>query len=244
MKRQGWVMAAVSAAVLAMVTVSTDAALQYARDGLELFMQVVLPAQLPFLLCASLLMESGLVHRVSAILEGVTRKVFRAPGAAAFAALMGAVTGYPAGARITAELYAQGGDAQDVFRCAALSSASGPAYLLGAVGAGMLGAPAAGWLIALSHWGSVLLSVILLPRQGGAGAEQLPPAPPQRPFGAVLGQAMSRAMETFWTVGGFIMLFAVLTGLLTDWGVVGALARPLGWLFRLVGIDAALAPWP
>lgn len=235
-------MAAAAGLTLILVAISPDAALARSKDGLELFLQVVLPAQLPFLLCATLLMESGIVHRLSRILEGVTRRLLKAPGNAAFAALMGAMTGYPAGARITADLYPDGGLPDDIFRCAILSSTSGPAYMIGAVGAGMLAAPAAGWLIALSHWGSVLLSSVLLPRaKNTASAEPVAEGPPPRSWGAALGDAVRRGMETFWTVGGFIMLFSVITGLMEYYGVLQALSRPVSWLMRLVGIDTSLA---
>lgn len=243
MTKRGWIMAATATLALVLVALSPDAALERAGQGLTLFLQVILPAQLPFLLCATLFMESGLVYRLGRGLEPVTRRLFKAPGQSAFAFLMGAITGYPAGARVTADLFPNGGDSNDVLRCGFLSSVSGPAYMLGAVGAGLLGAPVAGWLIALSHWGAVLLISALLPR-GKAGSPPPAPATPPpgpRPWGEALGDAVRRGIETFWTVGGFIMMFSVVTGLLEHYGVLGALSGPLSWLLNALGVEGALA---
>ena len=73
-------------------------------EGLKLWLEVVLPALLPFMVMARLLMEWGVVQFIGALLEPVMRPLFRIPGASAFAVALGLASGYPMGAKITAEL--------------------------------------------------------------------------------------------------------------------------------------------
>ena len=65
----------------------------------------MVPALFPFLAVSSLLVSLGFGEWVSPHLAGVMGPLFRLPGQASSALLLGLVGGYPIGAKTAADLY-------------------------------------------------------------------------------------------------------------------------------------------
>ena len=216
--------------------------LQAAREGFALFTGSVLPSLLPFFAAASLFVALGGAHWVGRILEPVMRHVFHCPGIAGYVLVMSFLSGYPMGARLTADLYAQGQISKaDARRMTILCSTSGPVFITGAVGAGMLGNSRAGLLILLAHYAAVLITGFLW--RGGKLSQ--PPArvsiPQPLPFGESLGKAVKSAVESIFTICGFVVLFAVIIAQLTQTGVIALLAQGLSPVLQLLQLPPDLA---
>ena len=119
-------------------------ALYSARKGISLWMKDVLPALLPFFICANFLQNIGVIRLLK---SGV------------FPFAMSVLSGYPMGAKIIGDLRRQGEISQDeACRLLSFCSTSGPAFMIGAVGAGMLGSGAIGMTIACAHYLGALLN--------------------------------------------------------------------------------------
>ena len=100
-----------SAAIALVLTVSI---IRYPKDafdasvyGLKLWLEIVLPALLPFFAMADIMMGLGVVHFIGVLLEPIMKTVFKIPGVGAFAVAMGLASGYPIGAKITGRLRRQ-----------------------------------------------------------------------------------------------------------------------------------------
>lgn len=119
-------------------------ALDSARKGISLWLTNVLPALLPFFICANFLQNLGIMKCFS-------------PGMLPFT--MSVLSGYPMGAKIIGDMKRAGdigtGEAK---RLISFCSTSGPAFMVGAVGAGMLGSGLAGGIIAVSHYAGALIN--------------------------------------------------------------------------------------
>jgi hypothetical protein len=170
---------------MAGILAAPGVALSSAREGLDLFMTIVLPTLLPFFIFSRLLLETPVAEDAGRLLEPVMRPLFGCPGPTAFAMTVSFLSGYPAGSRIVAALYEQGRLRNDELRRAAcLCSTSGPIFMLGAVGVGMFGSERIGWLILLSHYQAVILTGILTgglrPREPPEKAFRSTAAPPAR----------------------------------------------------------------
>jgi len=129
-------------ACLSMVVFPSIAFLS-AQKGISLWAGSVLPALLPFFICANFMNEMG---------------VTRVLNPAAFAFSMSVLSGYPMGAKIIGDLRRNEyiGE-REAKRMLSFCSTSGPAFMLGAVGTGMLRNPMLGMIIAISHYlGAVL----------------------------------------------------------------------------------------
>ena len=75
-----------------------------AVNGLDTWWKIVFPALLPFFIIAEMLMGLGVVHFLGVLLEPLMKPLFKVPGVGAFALAMGLASGYPIGAKITAQL--------------------------------------------------------------------------------------------------------------------------------------------
>jgi len=115
-----------------------------AQKGIALWANTVLPALLPFFICANFMNHMG---------------VTRVLNPSAFAFSMSVISGYPMGAKIIGDLRRDETISEnEAKRMLSFCSTSGPAFMLGAVGVGMLGSPLLGMVIAVSHYLGALLN--------------------------------------------------------------------------------------
>lgn len=125
-----------------------DAALLSAQKGIAVWAGSVLPALLPFFICAGFMNVAG----VSSFLPGGLYVFF-----------MSVFSGYPMGARIIGDMRRSGEiTLRQAERMIPLGSTTGPAFIFGAVGAGMLSSVKAGTVIAEAHYGAALITAFLV----------------------------------------------------------------------------------
>ncbi|MDR2903467.1 MAG: sporulation integral membrane protein YlbJ, partial [Clostridiales bacterium] len=220
------------------------------RGGLDLWFSNVLPSLLPFLIGTSLLSAAGFVHFLGVLLEPVMMPLFRVPGAGGFAFAAGLLSGYPMGARVTAQLNENGDlTVSESERLLSFVNNAGPLFMIGAVGAGMFMDASAGYFILAVHYTAAIATGLLFrfykyekkpPRVPGGSKQLFRKAframrsanlKDSRSFGAKLGESVSGAMETLLMVGGFIILFCVLVEIfrqVNGFGLLSAVIAPLG----------------
>ncbi|MEL7657069.1 MAG: hypothetical protein AAGU75_14325, partial [Bacillota bacterium] len=134
-------------------------ALNAAQKGISLWASSVLPALLPFFICANFMTGLGLPAYIGRIFEKPFQKLFGAPGISAFVFSVSITSGYPMGAKLIGDFGKSNTITKnEAKRMLAFCSTSGPLFMLGAVGAGMLSSSAAGAVIALSHYFGALLN--------------------------------------------------------------------------------------
>ncbi len=148
--------------ILFCMVLSSSFYLQTTLDGLSAWAFNVLPSLLPFVFFTKVLSSFGLIEKFASIVKKPIKKLFNTPSISAYAFLSSIISGYPVGAKVTADLY-QSGKISRTDACKMLSfcSTSGPMFIIGAVGAGMFGNVTAGYIILLSHILSAFLNGIL-----------------------------------------------------------------------------------
>lgn len=244
MNWKGWLLAIATALLMLGLALQPVVALTSAREGLTLFLTVVLPSLLPFMVCAQLFIESGVASAAGRMLNRLMRPLFACPGESAFALTAGLLAGYPTGARLALDLYEQGlVSKEDAARTGLLASSCGPVFMLGAVGAGLLQNPAAGWLIFISHVAAVVLTGVLFSIGGNRSTGEIrqPVAGEGRPVMEAFGEAIKKTVITLWTVGGYIVLFSVLTALLRHYSLLAPVAAVFAPVLKLLGLEQGLA---
>jgi len=218
MKVKGVLLIAVVAVLNVLIIVHPSVALDAAGRGLMLWFHSFLPGVLPFVIGANVLMALGAVGLLGRFLSPVMRGVFRLPGSGGFAVAMGLVSGYPIGAKIVCEMRTGGVlNKNEAQRLLGFVNNAGPLFILGAVAVGMFGSAQLGYLLLVGHYtGAVALGLLLRIFAGKRGRET--PVKPvfavNQPFGQILGVAVKNAMETMVLVGGFIVLFSVISALI------------------------------
>ncbi|UVI31405.1 sporulation integral membrane protein YlbJ [Paenibacillus spongiae] len=244
------------------------AALHASVRGLSIWWQVLFPALFPFFVISELLLGFGIVHFFGTLLDPLMRPLFRLPGIGGFVVTMGYASGYPVGARLTAQLWEQRLITRaEGERLVAITTTSDPIFLIGAVSVGFFNNAALAPLLAAAHYGGGLIIGLLMRFHDRKGPESSPPpAPAQsgtgrrptrlkqaivamhqarlldgRAVGTLLQEAVQAALRLMIVVGGLVVFFSVVMELLTMVGVIGMIAE----LFRIVmstfGMPASLS---
>ncbi|MCL2532284.1 MAG: hypothetical protein FWE40_09075 [Oscillospiraceae bacterium] len=196
---------AACAAIAAALVMNAPLAMQGARAALALCGNVIIPALYPFFVLAAIYVQlSG---------RGKTKRP------AIGAILLGLLGGYPVGAKVIAQLHTQGQlTREQAQRLQLFCVNAGPGFLIGAVGAGMLGNRRAGIvLLAALTAGSLIMGTVLCFGRTKPALTQLQPK--TEPVSLLI--AVSQATKSIILVCGWVVLFGALTSLLH--------LLPFGW---------------
>ncbi len=243
--RRGWRITACGLLCCILVWFLADAGRTRAAAGeaLALCARSVIPALFPFLVVSTLLVSLGFGR--SSRLAGLMTPLFRQPGSAGTALVLGLVGGYPIGARTAADLYRQGQLTEDeARRLLPFCNNSNPVFLISVLGAGVFGSVRAGVWLWLIHVLSALLVGLVFRGGGRAPARRAPPSStPPRPasFAAAFVEAVRSAAGGMVSICGFVVFFYVLakplSALGSPWGALGVGALELFSLTPLLTPD-------
>jgi len=240
-------------------------ALQSSTRGLAVWWEVLFPALFPFFVLSELLLGFGIVHFLGKLLDPFMRPLFRLPGTGGFVVAMGYVSGYPVGARLTAQLREQRLVTRiEGERLVAFTTTSDPIFLIGAVSIGFFHNAALAPLLAAAHYGSGLLLGFLMRfhgwrdaetaestihTSGSRGRSRLQEAfhamhaarlLDGRPFGRLLHDAVQSALRLMIVVGGLVVFFSTIMEMLHQSGALSSLSALLQSLFGIMGLPKPL----
>ena len=202
----------------ALLLARPQAASQAVQEGLALCAGTVIPSLFPFFVVVSLLLQLGLAETMQGLCAPFMGPLFRLRGVCALPLLTGLLGGYPTGAKTAADLCQQGRiSRQEAEVLLGFCDNCGPAFLLGYVGAGVLGDSRMGAYLYLIHVLSALLTGLVLcrlcPDRGPALLGSRVPARAVS-FPQALTAAGAGAVSSTLNICAFVVLFRVLAALL------------------------------
>ena len=215
-----------------------------AREGLQLCGNVIIPSLFPFFVLSSLVVELGMSRYLGRLLQRVMRPLFRVNGTCASSLALGFIGGYPVGARTAISLYQNGQCSKtEAERLLAFCNNSGPAFILGVVGAGVFGSGTVGLILYLTHIAASLLVGLLF-------RFYKPSERPMRgktewniqatPFAPAFTHSVTSALASTLNICAFVLFFTVLIRCLSLSGFLAALSGLLAALFAPFGLTQ---PW-
>lgn len=243
MLRDGLVGCALLCCALAMVCWPQEIS-SSVKEGMGLCYNVIIPSLFPFFILTSLVISLGLAGYLGRLMEPIMRPLFRLPGACAAPLALGFVGGYPVGARAALTLYENGQCTKaEAERLLAFCNNSGPAFILGVVGAGVFGDSRVGLLLCLIHaMASFCVGLVFRfyrPEKGSRSSSSLP-IQAQR-FSSAFTGAVKGAVTSTLNICAFVMCFTVLIRMLFLSGILPALAALLGRVLSPLGFTEAWA---
>ncbi len=178
-------------------------------DGLRLGMEVIIPSLFPFLVCTNLMMQFGLTVRLAAWLGPLSAGLLGLPAEAGGVFILGLLGGYPSGAQQAAALFRQGRlTKQEAEHAAVVCNNSGPAFLMGVMGARLFGSVRTGVILYGIHILSAICLGLLLrpvnPRSGTA----VPPRTAEVSFAAAFTQSVRHASVCCMTICMYVTVFS------------------------------------
>ena len=217
----------------AALTLCSAQVIQSCRYAVELCLSLILPSLFPFFVLSVLLNRLGLPGYLGRLLTPLASRVYGVTGAGASALLIGITGGYPLGAAYIADMERSGAiTAREGERLLAFCNNSGPAFIIGAVGAGAFGSGKAGLLLYLCHVLSAMLTGLFFRQKDYC--REIPPLQLDTIYiSQALPEAVKQAMGALLNVCGFVMCFTVLVGLLDAGGAFSLLCGRLSAVFGL-----------
>ena len=215
-RKRNYMIAGSAAAVLCLLMVIfPSVAVCSAQKGISLWASSVLPALLPFFICANFLNAVGAVS-------------FVRPSLFPFA--MSVLSGYPMGAKIIGDMRREKRITQtEAKRLISFCSTSGPAFMVGAVGVGMLGSAGAGILIAASHYlGAAANGIIYSLFFRGRHPSSVSGSVRNKEVLELFTEAVLSAFKSLAIILAYIILFMFLTDLIHLGGLLSWVQEP--WL--------------
>lgn len=185
------------------------------KSGLLLWFNFVLPALLPFMITINLLKATPFPLILSKILSPITNKLFGLSNFGIFSLVSGMISGYPIGAKIVSELYSERklskNEAQYLL---SFANNSGPLFIIGTIGTGLLDNKNIGFFLLLIHYLSALIIGIIQPKQ----KTKITKLNTSLEFnlGKELKYSIYNALESIVLVGGYIIFFSMLCTILQN----------------------------
>lgn len=222
--------------------------MEAARDGLKLCYNVIIPSLFPFFVLSSLVVELGLAGYLGRLLEGMMRPLFNVSGACASAFALGFIGGYPVGAKTAINLYEKGMCSKtEAERLLAFCNNSGPAFILGVVGAGVFGSSKVGLILYLAHAAaSVCIGFLFRFYKAGSNARRkAEPRPgPQfhaERFSVAFTGSIKNSFLSTLNICAFVVFFTVVIRMLTISGLLTGVAGALETLLSPFGFGSQWA---
>ncbi len=179
-----------------------------AKDSLALCATSVIPALFPFFVLTGLMVNCGVVTMLGKFLSPVADKLFKTSGTGAVVFVIGILCGYPTGAKVISELYLSGRLSKDeAERLLAFCNNSGPLFVIGAVGAGMLGNKNAGILLYCIHAISAIITGVFLSLFAKETENEMTVNTAVLPIGEAFTQSVESSVKSILNVCGYVVLF-------------------------------------
>lgn len=215
--------------------------------GLAICSTIIIPSLFPFLVLAGFIVKSGLSVSIGRHLERPTRFLFGLPGCCAAGILIGFIGGYPAGGIAVGELVRQGSiTPRQGRRMLSFCVNGGPAFIISAVGVGMLGNLEYGVMLYAAHIAASLLLGIFLRIEASPEdkkplyknelktntSRRLSPA-------SAFVESVNGACKSMLVMCGFIVLFASILSLADGTGLSYLIETKIA---RLAGSTVSASP--
>lgn len=200
---------------LSLIIIYPSVSLNSAKDGLNLFLYAVFPSLFPFFIINDFMMSSGITENISNICNRTIRFIFKTSGYGAYAFIISIFSGYPAGAKVVNELIlAKKISPQEGDKILTFSSTSGPLFIIGAVGVGMLKNNYMGYILYFSHVISAIINGIFYNLFYKSTVSKNYILSTNTSKSINLQNAIKNSLITMGYISGYIVIFSVIINLL------------------------------
>lgn len=186
--------------------------------GLDLWFHTVLPSLLPFMILSNVLIGANVVSQLMRPFSGFFRYVLGLSPEGGYAWLLGLFCGFPMGARLTGDMYRQHRiSREEAGYLLTFANQSSPMFLstyvvLHGLGDSTMTLP----VFVIFYASAFLTSLVFRIRSRRFG---LPPSKPkkevpeQTSYGNLLDTSIMNGFEIITRLGGYIILFSILAGI-------------------------------
>ena len=218
--------------VLINIIISPQKYINVSLSAIEVWAKVLLPALFPFFVFTKLLTSLGTVLQLSMSFKNVCYKLYKTPPISSYLFFMSILTGYPVGSKLTADLYNNGQlSKSDAKKCITFTSNSGPMFIIGSVGIGMLLSKTAGYIIFASHILGAIVNGLLYRNIKSYDKNNI--NYDIKAQQTTLSDCVMDSVTSILLIGGTVVVAFIFIEILNSINIF----NPLIWLFGKIGID-------
>lgn len=221
-----------------------------AKEGFMLWVNNIVPALFPFLICIDLLKHTNFINIIGKLLTPIMRPLFNVPGCGAFAVALGITSGYPVGAKISSELFENDEcNKIEAERLLSFTNTSGPLFIISACGIGMFGNAQIGITLLITHFlASLTVGIVFRKYQPNPSlnSRRIITHKDKKinkndklclsKLGFFMGNAIQNSITTLLLICGYIIFFAVLGDIFEELGIFEQVANAIHSVANILNI--------
>ncbi len=205
--------------LLLLLLLNPENSINALQKSMLLCYHTVIPSLFPFFVLSGILTGSGFDKVLEKLFSPVMKPLFRTGGASALPFGIGIMSGYPTGAKATLELYEKDAISHsEAERLLPFCNNSGPLFVIGAIGTGLLQSPRLGTYLYIIHILSALFVGLCLrfyPGKETVSSKAPSSSPKNKSFSLLVTDAVGSSTSQILTVCGFILFFSALNACLS-----------------------------
>ena len=231
MKKSTFGFSALSCFLIYALLCYPSAMLAASAESIRIWLTKVFPSLFPFAAACGILLRMGTAERLSTFFQPVMKLLFGLDGISAFPFFLGTLSGYPTGAKITAQLYeAKKISLPEAQHILVFSCNPGPLFLIGTIGAGFFGMPFFGYLLFAACFLAALLTGVIWRLYRIPPANRHFPCSKNIPLTEALSLSVSDAVDTLLLIGGYLIFFSAISEAAKQTGIFSFLSEVLVFL--------------
>lgn len=218
--------------VLVLLVIDPKNNIDACLKGFSLWATSILPALFPFFFLTAILSELGFIQKLGNMFSPITKALYHTDGLSGYIFAMSIVSGYPVGAKTTAELYEKGYLSRgQACKITTFTSTSGPLFIVGTVGVGMFGNAKMGYIMLLCHILGAFLNGLLY---RNTFKEQLSDIKIYTlKTNNVMENIMYNSIKSILIVGGYIAIFFMLITMLNNFYIFAPINNFVSLITRI-----------
>ena len=222
--------------IILQMILNPNVCIRYTISGTKLFFNAVFPSLFPFLVLINIIINYDGINIYSKLLGKLICKPLKLPMESTIALIVSVLCGYPLGARYTCDLYEKKIiDLNTCERLLNIASNASPLFVIGTVGASMMSSSKVGYLLLISNILSCILMGFIIPSKNTFG-KSIGNNSQKQPntninFGITFKNSIEDAIKNSLNIGGFIVVFSVITGIIKDNAIFHIVLNKLSLLF-------------
>ena len=196
---------------VAMLVIFPRECIDAGMQGIFLCLDTVIPSLFPFFVCSGIITGLGLTKPIEKLMAPFMKPLFGVSGKGAMPFVIGLLSGYPVGAVCISDLYTKGECSKnECEKMLSFCNNSGPLFILGAVGVGMLDSPNLGrWLYIIHILSAIITGMIFKFVKSDAVEVKAIPSGENKDYIKIITDVFANATGNMISVCGYVVFFCV-----------------------------------
>ena len=200
--------------------INLNTCMQSTFTGLNLVIKAILPTIFPFSVICNLIIHYDGISFYSNILGPIICKPLKLSNCSSFPIVASLLCGYPLGCKYCCDLYELGCISKEEYlRLLNIASNASPIFLIGSVGAAMLGNIKYGFILLLGNYLAPLIIGFFTKKNTHEfnNSKEYPlKIDGSYNFGIIIKTSIENAINTTLQVGAFVIIFSIIIGIIKN----------------------------